>query len=97
MPRHPSHILEFAKRGAEARLRDLVFEVQNLIGLFPHLRESFDKDELPVRFILKEGADRAAKPQASQRRRKMSAASRKAIGERMRKYWEARRKAKKTS
>jgi len=97
MPRHPSHILEFAKRGAEARLRELVNEAKNLIGLFPHLRDSFDKDELPVSFILKKGAGRVTKKQAQgrRRRRKMTAAARKAVSDRMKKFWAARRKAKK--
>src|SRR5450756_420357 len=56
MPKHPSHILELAKRGAEVRLRELVNEAKNLIGLFPHLRDSFDKDELPLKFIMAEGS-----------------------------------------
>ena len=97
MPRHPSHILEFAKRGAEARLRELVNEAKNLIGLFPHLRDSFDKDELPVSFILKKGVGRVTKKQAQgrRRRRKMTAAARKAVSDRMKKFWAAKRKAKK--
>jgi len=95
MPRHPSHILEFAKRGAEARLRELVNEAKNLIGLLPHLRDSFDKDELPVSFILKKGAGCVTKKQAQGRRRKMTAAARKAVSDRMKKFWAAKRKAKK--
>jgi len=95
MPKHSSHILELAKRGAEARLRELVNEAKNLIELFPHLRDSFDKDELPVSFILKRGAGRPAKGQARRRRRKMTAAARKAVSDRMKKFWAARRKAKK--
>src|ERR1035437_3486594 len=97
MPKHPPHILELAKRGAEVRLRELVSEAKNLVGLFPHLRDSFDKDELPVPFILKKGAGRVPKKQAQgrRRRRKMSAAARKAISERMKKSWAKRRKATK--
>jgi hypothetical protein len=96
MPKHSSHILELAKHGAEARLRELVDEAKHLIGLFPHLRDSFDKDELPVSFILKEGAGRRAKKQVPRRRRRrMSEAAKKAISERMKKMWAARRKAKK--
>jgi hypothetical protein len=55
VPKHPSHILELAKRGAEVRLRELVNEAKNPIGLFPHLRDSFDKNELPVKFIMDGG------------------------------------------
>jgi len=94
MPRHPSHILEFAKRGAEARLRELVNEAKNLIGLFPHLRDSFDKDELPLKFIMAEGSGAATKT-SGRRTRRMSAAARKAVSLRMKKMWAARRKAKK--
>jgi hypothetical protein len=94
MPKHPSHILELAKRGAEVRLRELVQEAKNLIGLFPHLRDSFDKDELPVSFILAKGARRARKEVAQPRRRwRMSAAARKAHSQRMKKFWAAKRKA----
>ena len=95
MAKHSPNILELAKRGAEVRLRELVDEGKNLIGLFPHLRDSFDKDELPVSFILKKGARRATKKQARGRRRKMTAAAKKAISDRMKKFWAARRKAKK--
>jgi hypothetical protein len=94
MPKYPSHILELAKRGAEVRFRELVQEAKHLIGLFPHRRDAADKDELPIAFILAKGAGRSAKRQAP-RRRKMSAAARKAISDRMKTLWVARRKAKK--
>ena len=99
MPRRKAnaHLFEFAKRGAEVRLRELVQEAKNLIGLFPHLRDSFDKDELPLSFIIARGAGRLKQNTAAERprrRRRMSAAARKAVSERMRKYWAARRKAK---
>jgi hypothetical protein len=95
MPKHPSHILELAQRGAEVRLRELVQEAKHLVGLFPHLRDSFDKDDLPVSFILARGAGRMTKTGAKRprRRRRMSAAARTAASQRMRKYWAAKRKA----
>ena len=86
MAKHPPHILEWAKRGAEARLRDLIQEGQLLLDLFPHLKDAFDPDELPISFIVKRDA----------RRPRMSIAARKAVSVRMKKYWAARRKAKKT-
>jgi hypothetical protein len=92
MPKHPSHILELAKRGAEVRLRELVNEAKHLIGLFPHLRDSFDKDELPVSFILMK--DGRVTKTSGRRKRRMSAAARKAVSVRMKKLWAARRKAK---
>ena len=92
MPKHPPHILELAKKGADARFRELLDEAALLLNSFPHLRDAFDKDELPISFILKRDADR---PKAKAgRRRKMSAAARKALSDRMTKYWAARRKAK---
>jgi hypothetical protein len=96
MPRRKqdAHFYELAKRGAEVQLRELVQEAKNLIDLFPHLRDSYDPDELPISFILAKGARRGRK-QLSQRprRRTMSVAARKAVSRRMKKYWAARRKA----
>jgi hypothetical protein len=95
MAQHPPHILELAKRGAAARLQDLVHEARLLLELFPHLRDAFDKDELPISFIVAKGSGQLTKRTGVQRRRPMSAAARKAVGERMRKYWAAKRKAPK--
>lgn len=94
MPKHPSHVLELARRGAEVRLRELVNEAKNLIGLFPDLRDSFDKDELPLKFIMAEGSGAATKT-SGRRTRRLSPAARKAASLRMKKMWAARRKAKK--
>ena len=67
MAKHPPHILELARRGAEARFRELIDEFKMLTVAFPHLRESFDPDELPLKFIMRRGRDKAAG--ASHRRR----------------------------
>ncbi len=91
MPKPSRHILELARRGAEDRLRELAAEAQRLLAAFPDLRDSFDPDELPVTFILAEGA-RQQSPPATGGRRRMSAAARRAVSERMKSYWEARRK-----
>ena len=77
----------YARRGAEARLRELAEEAKQLLKVFPDLSASFDEDELPLNFILRRDARR--------RRKRMSAAQRKAVGERMRKYWAERRKVAK--
>ena len=96
MAKYPPHILELARRGAEIQLRDLIQEIRYLIDLFPHLRDSFDEDELPLRFIRARDADRASKAGAERpRRRRMSAAARKAVSQRMKKHWAARRKTAK--
>lgn len=90
-PTHDVHLYELAKRGAEARLRDIIHEAKLLIGLFPHLSDSFDPDELPVSFILREGHDRA-EGRAGKLRKPWTEARRKAVSARMKKYWAIRRK-----
>jgi hypothetical protein len=74
--RHDSHLYELAKRGAEVRLDDLVQEVRYLIDLFPHLRDSVDRDELPISFIVARDSRRSKRRES---RRRMSAAARQKI------------------
>ncbi len=52
--RHPT-----ARRTADARFRALLDELKFLTLSFPHLRDAFDRDELPVTFILRRGRDKA--------------------------------------
>ena len=87
-----THLYELAKRGAEVQFRELLHEAKLLIGLFPHLRDSFDKDELPLNFIMAKGS--GAVTRKRRRRRRMSAAARKAVSARMKKFWAARRRAR---
>ncbi len=93
MPRrkHDARVYELAKRGAEVQFRDLVHEAKLLIDLFPHLRDAFDRDELPIKFIVARGSRTLTKT-AGRRPRRMSATARKAVSVRMKKYWAARRK-----
>lgn len=44
---------------ARARIRVLVGEIRRLTATFPELHEVWDEDELPIRFLLRRGADRA--------------------------------------
>jgi hypothetical protein len=91
-PKLDAHLFELAKRGAESRLRELVDELKLLTSTFPHLRDSFDPDELPVNFILRRGRDKGrVKPP---KRQTWTAAQRKAVSERMKAYWTKRRRAK---
>ena len=84
-------MLELAERGAEARLQDLIHNAQMLIDLFPHLRASVDQDELPITFMVAKDSGWPTKnPAQRRRRREMSAAERKAVIHRMKKYWAAR-------
>jgi hypothetical protein len=98
MPKHPSHLVELAKRGAALRLQELANEARWLVEIFPHLRDSFDTDELPIPFILAKGSGRLKRTSASTspkyRPYRMSAAARKAVSARMKKYWASRRNAK---
>ena len=92
------HLYEFAKRGAEARFREVVDELKQLVELFPHLRDAFDPDELPIPFILATGAARAAANRAGRqkpprRRRRMSAEAREKIRQAQLKRWAKQRAA----
>jgi hypothetical protein len=88
MAKHSARILELAKRGAEARLRELLEEMKVLTLSFPHLRDAVDRDDLPVPFLLSRGSESGAR----RAKRKLSAAGRKAIGDAQRARW-ARQKA----
>ena len=68
MAKQSPRILELAKREAEARFQDLLHEAKLLVELFPHLRDSFDPDELPVSFIVAKGSGRLKKKKAPRRR-----------------------------
>ncbi len=46
------HSCRARQRGAQARLSDLVHEIKLLVRLFPHLKDNFNKDELPIDFLL---------------------------------------------
>jgi hypothetical protein len=71
---------EYAKRGAEARVAELTAELSEIYRTFPGLRA---------------GRAAAAGSSAAKRRRRkpMTAAQKKAVSVRMKKYWAARRKA----
>ena len=61
MAKSVSRTSDLTKRRAEARFRDLMFEVKLLVDLFPHLRDSFDADELPIAFIVAKGSGQLKK------------------------------------
>ena len=95
MAKHSRHLLELAKRGAELQFQDLLHEARMLIGLFPHLRDNFNRDEMPLDFLMAEDSGALEQSVAPLARRKpRSAASRKAASTRMKKYWAAKRKEK---
>jgi hypothetical protein len=86
-----THMYELAKRGAEVQLRELLHEAKLLIGLFPHLRDSVDQDELPINFIMARGSGAVTK-KTRRRRRRMSAAARAKISAAQKARW-AKQKA----
>jgi hypothetical protein len=56
-----AHLYDLTKAEAQEYARDMAMEATLLVKLFPHLTDSFDRDELPISFLLKQGARRAAK------------------------------------
>lgn len=76
------HLRELARTGAEVTVKRLRAEIIALERAFPELR-------------LRQGrrAVRRSLQEATTRTRKMSAAARKAVSARMKRYWAERRKA----
>ena len=94
MAKHSSRIVELARQGATLRLRELANELNILLSAFPDLHDAFDADELPVSFIVKRDA-RRAQVRATRRPKPMSAAAKRAVSQRMKKYWAERRAGRK--
>ena len=94
MAKHASHILDMARKGAEHRYDELKAEIAVLVKNFPHLAA---RATTRVAGAAAKGrnAVEAEATEIRRRTRKMSAAARKAVSDRMKKYWAARRKDKK--
>ena len=88
-----NELQQLARLGAKARLEEIRQEEAAIRRAFPNLAG-------PVRRGRQPAAQAAAQPAAAapatgtRKRRRMSAAARKAVSDRMRKYWAERRKAK---
>jgi hypothetical protein len=80
------HLYELAKRGAEVQLQELLHEARLLIGLFPHLRDAVDQEELPLNFIMAR-ASGAVTRRTRRRRRRMSADARAKISAAQKARW----------
>jgi hypothetical protein len=91
MPKHSSHILDLARRGAEHRYAELKAEMGALVKTFPHLATRAG-DRLSAAASTARAAVEAEAPRVRRRAKRMSAAARKAVSLRMKKYWAARRK-----
>ena len=81
MPLDSAQLRQWAVRGAEQRLMEIAAEAAAIYQTFPELRDRRGAGDLPT----------AAKAGGRRGRANMSAAQRKAVSERMRKYWAARR------
>src|SRR4051812_5536374 len=84
-----SDIRRYAIAGAEARLAEMTQESAAILRAFPELRED-GKRRVGGASTRRNGTE-SDTPVPRRRRSKMSAAQRKAVGERMKKYWAARR------
>lgn len=85
-----SELRSLALVGARARLSALQGEVASLLATFPELRSG-----RLARVRSGDGAPAPRKGKKPGRKRPMSAAEKKAVSERMRKYWAERRAGKK--
>ena len=88
-------MLELAKRGAALRLRELANELDALAPCVSRSSRRVRRDELPVSFIMRRDA-RRARAKAVRRQKPMSAAAKRAVSQRMKKYWAERRAGHKT-
>lgn len=65
---------------AEARYRELVYELKLLTLAFPHFKDAYDSEDLPIPFLLKRGAararNRAKKAKAAKSRKTVKAVKR---------------------
>ena len=85
-----------ARKGAEHRLDELKAEIASLIKAFPHLAARQGRRLARGSAGLSNAAKESLKMAAGRKKRsKMSAAALKAVSARMKKYWAAKRAAKK--
>jgi hypothetical protein len=84
---------DYARRGAEARLAELAEEARSILAAFPEFYRGDMPFEKPARRGASRGLNRVEGPDAARGRRSrtMTAAQRKAVGDRMKRYWAARK------
>ena len=91
MAKHSASILDWARRGAEARWNELQTETAALLKTFPDLASISRTARRTVATSARGVADTL---ESTPKRSTMSAAQRKAVSARMKKYWAQRRRAK---
>ena len=84
-----SDIRRYALAGAQARVAEITQELDAIRRAFPELRQNGSSDARTRQSTVTGGDEPITR--ARRRRSTMSAAQRKAVGERMKKYWAARR------
>ncbi len=89
----PVELKQLARIGAAARIKELEREIASLRRAFPSLGTSSASAAVAPELNAPK-AGRKAKAGRRGRRSPMSAAERKAVSQRMQKYWAERRKAK---
>jgi hypothetical protein len=77
MPRAKRSTIDEAKLKAEARFKELIDEIKLLTVAFPHLHDAYEPEDLPIPFLLKRGAERAAGPRRATATRTRHAPARK--------------------
>jgi len=94
LAKYSSNVLEMARKGAEHTYDELQSQLAKLVRDFPHLAKRTGRS---VSRAYSHGVEvvEANAPKVRRRARAMSAAARKAVSIRMKKYWAERRKAKK--
>ena len=94
MPKHSSHILELARRGAEHRYEELKAEIVSLVKAFPHLKthRPGQRRAMPID-ISAEPAAMIDRPR--RKRRRMSAAARRKISLAQKRRWAKQKAASK--
>jgi hypothetical protein len=101
-PSNQSTLREYARLGAERRLQELRTELASIKNVFPELfrpgRRAGSQSSVGVSAASAATASDEGTGGAPRRRRRrrggMSDAQRRAVSERMKRYWAARRKAK---
>jgi hypothetical protein len=88
-----SQIQEWARLGAQARIKELTEEIKAILELFPDIEggalSSSERSEAALPAVAK-----LMDPAPKRKRSGWSAEKRQAVAVRMKKYWAARRKAK---
>lgn len=96
MAKSSALIGQYARMGAQIRLAELRAEIADIERTFPDLAPRRGLGRRPA---VANSDDGQTQPVARKRRARkpVTAAQRKAVGERMKKYWAARRKAEKNA